>query len=307
VTIRTIKPNELDACCALGGTRWLANVVRRLWAEGTSSPELAFIAESDGRPVGRVFFHRRSSPSELAMFGTHVDESVDFFKTGMVLLNTALARQKDDGVIGIEYAIHDIYDPDPELYQALLEAVGFKQHQEKKRYVWQDSGASVRVQMRLKFRSLSEVGEYSFEQAIGQVTVGTLDRGDRARLKKSGAAETASWYMRVLKQGNFEPTEWLLGYLADERFCGLVVPKRLSDREGTIDYLGVVPELRGAGYGFDLLVKGTALLQAKGFKSVVAETDSENLPFHAELERAGYRHCGTLRGFRCDLAHQAHG
>ena len=307
MTTRTIKPEELDACCALGGTRWLANVVRRLWAEGTSSPELAFIAESEGRPVGRVFFHRRSSPSELAMFGTHVDASVDFFKTGTVLLNTALARQKDDGVTGAEYAIYDIYDPDPELYQALVAAVGFKQYQEKKRYVWQNSGAPMRVQVRTKFRSMSDVGEYSFEQAIGQVTVGTLDRGDRARLKKSGAAETASWYMRVLKEGSFEPTEWLLGYLADERLCGVVVPRRLDDREGAIGYVGVVPELRGSGYGFDLLVKGTALLQAKGFKTVVAEADSENLPFHAELERAGYRHCGTLRCFRCELAHQAHG
>ena len=55
------------------------------------------------------------------------------------------------------------------------------------------------------------------------------------------------------------------------------------------------------GYGLDLLVKGTALLQHKGFRTVVAETDSENLPFHAELERAGYRHHGTLKCFRRDL------
>lgn len=291
----------------MGGTGWLADVVRRIWKEGTSAPELAFLVEQDGRPVGRVFFHRRSSPSELAMFGTHISATADFFKTGMALLNTALARQKENGVTGVEYAIYDIYDPDPELYRALIEAVGFKQYQEKKRYVWQDSGTPMRVKVRLKFRPMSEAGEYSFEQAIGQVTVGTLDREDRARLKKHGAAETAGWYMRVLKQGSFEPTEWLLGYLADGTLCGLVVPKRLDDREGTIDYLGVVPEMRGSGYGFDLLAKGTALLQAKGFKTVVAETDSENLPFHAELERAGFRHCGTLRCFRCDLVHQLHG
>jgi RimJ/RimL family protein N-acetyltransferase len=306
VTVRTIKPEELDACCALGGTGWLAGVVRQTWKEGTSSPELSYLAEQDGRPVARVFFHRRSSPSELAMFGTHVAVSVDFFKTGMALLNAALARQKENGVTGVEYAIYDIYDPDPELYQALIEAVGFKQYQEKKRFVWQNSGTPVRVRVRLRFRSMSDVGEYSFEQAVGQVTVGTLDREDRARLKKCGAAETARWYVRVLKEGGFEPTEWLLGYLADERLCGLVVPKRLNDREGIIDCLGVIPELRGSGYGFDLLVKGTALLQAKGFKTVVAETDSENLPFHAELERAGYKHCGTLRCFRCDLLRQSY-
>ena len=69
----------------------------------------------------------------------------------------------------------------------------------------------------------------------------------------------------------------------------------------TVSRSGVVPELRGSGYGFDLLVEGTALLQQNGFRTVVAETDSENLPFHAELDRAGYRHHGTMRCFRCDL------
>jgi RimJ/RimL family protein N-acetyltransferase len=305
--IRAIRPEELDACCALGGTGWLANVVRRTWVEGTSSPELSFVAEDDGKPVGRVFFHRRSSPTELAMFGTHIDSSVDFFATGTALLSAALTRLKEKGVAGVEYAIYDIYDPDPALYQALIEAVGFRQYQDKKRYVWQNSGAAVKVRVRLEFRPMSVVGEDAFAMAVGRVTVGTLDRQDRTRLRKHGAAETARWYMQILKEGEFKPAEWLLGYLVDGRLCGLVVPKRLDDREGTIDYIGVVPELRGSGYGFDLLVKGTALLQQNGFKTVVAETDSENLPFHAELERAGYRHCGTLRSFRCDLAHPAQG
>jgi len=302
MTVRAVRPDELEACCTLGGTGWLASVVRRLWGEGASSPELSFVAEQGGRPVGRVFFHRRSSPGELAMFGTHIDASVDFFSTGKALLGTALARQKDKGVAGVEYAIYDIYDPDPALYQALIEAVGFRQYQEKRRYVWQDSGAAVKVRVRLKFRPMSDVGEDAFAIAVGRVTVGTLDREDRARVRKCGAAETARWYMRVLKEGDFEPSAWLLGHLADGRLCGLVVPKRLDKREGTIDYIGVVPELRGSGYGFDLLAKGTALLQQNGFKTVVAETDSENLPFLAELERAGYRHHGTLRCFRCDLA-----
>ena len=301
MTVRAIRPEELDSYCALGGTGWLANVVRRIWGEGASSPELSFIAEDDGKPVGRVFFHRRSSPAELAMFGTHIDSSADFFRTGTALLGAALTRMEEKGVAGVEYAIYDIYDPDPALYRALIEAVGFSQYQEKKRYVWQNSGAAVRVRVRLEFRSMSDVGEDAFAMAVGRVTVGTLDRQDRARLRKRGAAETARWYMQILKEGEFKPAEWFLGYLADGRLCGLVVPKRLDDREGTIDYIGVVPELRGSGYGFDLLVKGTALLQQNGIRKVVAETDSENLPFHAELDRAGYRHNGTMRCFRCDL------
>ncbi|MBM3330232.1 GNAT family N-acetyltransferase [candidate division WOR-3 bacterium] len=305
--IRSIRPEELEACCAFGGTGWLANVVGRIWEEGTSSPELSFVAEDGGRPVGRVFFHRRSSPTEMAMFGTHIGSSVDFFATGTFLLNGALARLSERGVAGVEYAIHDVYDPDPTLYKALVEAVGFRQRQEKKRYVWQNTGSALRVRLRLEFRPMSDEGEDAFAAAVGRVTVGTLDRQDRVRIRKHGAAETARWYMRILREGEFKPSEWLLGYLADGRLCGLVVPKRMDKREGTIEYIGVVPELRGHGYGFDLLVKGTAMLQQNGFGTVVAETDSENLPFCAELERATYVHRGTLRSFRCDLGRGAGG
>ena len=232
------------------------------------------------------------------MFGTHIDSAADFFATGTVLLRGSLSQLRERGVAGVEFAIYDIYDPDPAMYQALIEAVGFKQYQEKKRYVWQNSGAAVKVRMRLKFRTMADVGEDEFASVVGRVTVGTLDREDRARMRKSGAAETARWYMMILKEGSYDPAEWLLGYLRDGTLCGLVVPKRIDDREGTIDYIGVVPELRGSGYGFDLLAKGTALLQQKGFKTVVAETDAENRPCLAQLERAGYRHQGTLRCFR---------
>jgi len=249
-----------------------------------------------------VFFHRRSSPTELAMFGTHVAPTPDFFKTGRALLGGALDRLKGKGMTGVEYAIYDLYDPDPARYQQLVESVGFKQYQEKKRYVWQDTGIAVEAPARLRFRAMSEVGEEAFTLAIERVTRGTLDRQDRARIEKSGAEETARWYMRMLKEADFEPADWLLAYLADGRLCGLVVPKRLDVKEGTIDYLGVAPVLRGFGYGLDLLLKGTSLLQQRGFRTVVAETDSLNLPFHAELAQAGYKHDGTLRCFRCDLA-----
>jgi len=302
-----MRSEELEACAALGGTDWLADVVRGIWTDGHSSPDQSFVAEEQGRPVARVFFHHVADPKELAMFGNYIDRSVDFLETGRALLGTALARLRETGASGVEHAIYDIYDPNPERQQELIESVGFRQYQEKKRYVWQDLGADVEVPARLDYRTLASVGESTFTHAVERVTEATLDRQDLARIEKSGIAETARWYVQTLKESDFEPADWLLAYLADGRLCGLVVPKRLDDKEGAIDYIGVVPELRGSGYGFDLLKKGTALLRQKGFRTVIAETDSENRPFHAELERAGYRHHGTMRCFRCDLTHPVNG
>lgn len=297
---RAIRPEELDAVCALGGTDWLASVVRGFWADGLSTPDQCFVVEDEGKPVGRAFFHHRADSRWFAMFGNHIDQSVDFLETGRNLLGTALARLKAVGAAVVEHAIYDIYDPNPERQQKLIESVGFRQYQEKKRYVWKDEGTAVEPPARLRFRPLAEVGEEVFTDAVTRVTEGTLDRDDKADVAKYGLHEAGPRYMALLREIDYKPADWFLGYVPGGQLCGLVVPQRLDDKEGCINYIGVVPEQRGSGYGFDMLVKGTAVLQQRGFKKVVAETDAENRPFHAELERAGYRHHGTMRCFRCD-------
>jgi ribosomal protein S18 acetylase RimI-like enzyme len=140
------------------------------------------------------------------------------------------------------------------------------------------------------------------------VTEGTLDRDDQADIATHGLDAAGAKYMTVLRDIEFLPDQWQLGFLPDGKLCGLVVPQLIDvENEGVINYIGVVPELRGFGYGFDLLMKGTALLQQRGLKKVVAETDVENRPLHAELEQAGYVHKGTLKNFRLDLSRPANG
>src|SRR5947207_1973842 len=52
-----------------------------------------------------------------------------------------------------------------------------------------------------------------------------------------------------------------------ESLVGLVMPTN-SLTAGTIGYIGVVPEQRGHGYSHDLLVHGTATLQAAGITMI---------------------------------------
>jgi ribosomal protein S18 acetylase RimI-like enzyme len=303
MTIRPIRPEELEAYSALGGADWLTDAVRRFWSEGLSSPDVCFVAESDGKPVGRAFFHHLPSSTVFDLFALYVDPSLNFLDAGREVLTEALARLTVSGAASAGYAIYDIYDKNTGLTQPLIESLGFRQFQEKRRYVWRDQGTAVEVPTRLEFRSLAVVGEDAFTEAARRVTEGTLDRSDQADLAKYGLGAAGRMYMKILKDIEFLPDEWQLGYLADGRLCGLVVPQRIFvENEGAINYIGVVPELRGSGYGFDLLLKGTALLQKRGLKQVIGETDVENRPMHAALERAGYVHEGTLRAFSCDLA-----
>jgi ribosomal protein S18 acetylase RimI-like enzyme len=306
MTIRRIRPEELEAYSALGGADWLTDTVRRFWSEGLSSPDFCFVADSDVKPVDRAFFHHPPSSMAFDLFALYIDPSLNFLDAGRELLTQALARLTASGAASAWYAIYDIYDKNPGQTQQLIEPLGFRQFQEKRRYVWRDKGTAVEVPSRLEFRSLVVAGEDAFTEAARRVTEGTLDRSDQADVAKHGLGAAGRMYMKILKDVEFLPDEWQLGYLADGRLCGLVVPQKIFvENEGSINYIGVVPELRGSGCGYDLLLKGTALLQKRGLKQVIAETDVENRPMHAALERAGYVHAGTLRAFSCDLSQTA--
>ena len=299
MTARPIRPEELDACCAIGGGPGLAETVRKLWQEGNCSPDLCFMVERDGRPVGWTFFFHPHSTINFYLCRLHIDGSVDHVEAGRALLGLAADTARRAGAADIGYAIYDIYDPSPARTQQLLEARGFKQIQTKRRYVWQDPGTAVEVPARLEFRSLSTVGESAYTEALGLVTEATLDREDQADIARYGLAAAGPKYLALLRDLEFLPDEWQLACLPDGRLCGLVVPQAIEfGSEGAINYIGVVPELRGSGYGFDLLLKGSAQLLRRGLKTVVAETDVENLPLHTHLERASYIHRGTLQNFR---------
>ena len=304
MTVRTITPEELDWYVGLGDDDWLTDIIKGWWQGegGQSAPDRCFVAEQEGKPVGRVFFYNlESSPRSQIMFGLHLNWETDWLTVGTNLLRRALAQMKTNGASSVEYRIYDIYQKPPELQRRVVEAAGFRLTQDKLRFVWKDQDSLVEVSNRLTFLTLADAGEPAFAEAVRRVTEQTLDRDDLARLAEVGPARAARDYVDILKDIEFRPDWWLLAYLPDGRLCGLVVPQRLDDKEGCINYIGVVPELRGSGYGLDLLLKGTAVLQAAGWKKVTAEIDADNKPLAAHMERAGFRHHGTLWCYRCDL------
>ncbi len=304
MTVRTIAPEELDWYVGLSDDAWLTDIIKGWWQgkDGQSAPDRCFLAEQDGKPVGRVFFYNMaSSPRSQMMFGLHLNWETDWLTVGTELLRQALAQMKTKGASSVEYPIYDIYQKPPELQRRVVEAAGFRLVQDKLRFVWKDQGSPVEVPDRLTFRSLAETGEAEYVTAIERVTTGTLDRDLMRDVAESGPAKAARDYVNTLKDMESCSDRWLLAYLPDGRLCGLVVPQRLDDKEGCINYVGVVPELRGSGYGLDLLLKGTAVLQAAGWKKVTAEIDADNRPLAAHMERAGFRHRGTLWCYRCYL------
>ena len=62
--------------------------------------------------------------------------------------------------------------------------------------------------------------------------------------------------------------------------------------EGTIYYIGVLPEYRGLGFASDFLSKGTHTLQTVGIWRVCCDTDANNVPMISAFQRVGYKQYG---------------
>jgi RimJ/RimL family protein N-acetyltransferase len=303
--VRTIRPDELPAFCAVNDDGWLEDIIAGFWKgeDGFSKPEWCFLLEDGARAVGRVFFyHLPSSPETLILFGLHLDWDGDYLAAGRDLLGEAIDRMRVTGSAVIDRQLYDIFSGAPDKERAAYEAAGFRCIQDKKRYVWKVTDEAAGVPGRLDFRPMTETGEDAFVEAIRRVTVDTLDRENRDTLARVGPDEHARRHLADLKDTGFRAERFHLAFLPGGKLCGLVAPCRLNEGEGAINYIGVVPEHRGHGYGYDLVLKANALLQPEGYKRVVAETDTRNVPLHAHLERAGYVHHGTLWWYRRDIA-----
>ena len=90
------------------------------------------------------------------------------------------------------------------------------------------------------------------------------------------------------------PEWWQLAETAAGQPVGFVLPAVLAGtagevfREGTIFYLGVVPEHRGKGYGHELLAQATRVLRQVRVGRILCDTAACNGPMIAAFRAAGY-------------------
>jgi GNAT superfamily N-acetyltransferase len=305
VKVRTIRPEELKQYCALGKDEWLEDIIAGLWKgkDGQSRPEWCFLLENQDRPAGRVFFyHLLSSPDSLIMFGLCLDWDSEWRSAGRELLGHALSRMEETGALRVERHFYDIYSPAKDKEPLVYQDAGFCPIQDKLRFVWKVVDEPVKVPDRLAFAQMTETGEAAFLDAIRRVSAGTLDREDQGGIREFGPEEHARRYLATLKDSGFRAGRFHLVFLPDGTLCGLVAPSRFGEEEeGAINYIGVVPEQRGKGFGLDLVLKAHAVLQAEGCRRVVSEIDTENRALAAHLTRAGCVHRGTMTWYRYDL------
>ena len=273
------------------------NVLRWI-GQGLVIPEDCFVFVTGGAPVGGVCFCDDTGESRDIL-----DYAISDAKAGdsaEALQRAVLMAAKED----TRSVTYNLYD-DTEQYrdiQELFKLAGFTIAQKKSSYTYERAEPpksigeltflnanelTFRSANELTFRSVMETGEDAFIGAVRDVTVGTLDKLMADEAARLGGDRAAREYVETLKEIDFDPDWWRLGY-SDGRLVGLILPQKLGDAIGGINYVGVLPQFRGNGYGATLLAEGVRILHENGIRKIYADIDVHNFPLASALELVGF-------------------
>ncbi|MGO1053450.1 GNAT family N-acetyltransferase [Crossiella sp. CA198] len=168
---------------------------------------------------------------------------------------------------------------------AAAEAAGYRVLVERFRYLWTPECGVPDRPGRLVFRPAPD--EESVLQAFRLIHQGSLDAHVRLRIEEDGLEAAAREELDYLKWLPSPRSAWLLAYTPAGELVGITVPGH-TPSDPVVGYIGVVPEQRGHGYAFDLLVEATQVHAEAGVDRIAAATDQTNTPMAATFARAGY-------------------
>jgi RimJ/RimL family protein N-acetyltransferase len=250
-------------------------------ARGNYRPANTWVALRDGVVVARAAWWGRPdepAPAVLDWFDfTDQDAAVQLLRTapGPAEYSLALPPGWRDQPAVAEAARARI---------TAAESVGMTLLVERYGYRWTpDCGLPARPG-RLEFRP--EPDDDVILDLFRRVHRGSLDAHARRVIAESGLDAAAAEDLEILRLMP-SPREWWRLATAGGEVVGLTVPSR-NYTDPVIGYVAVLPEHRGHGYSYDLLVEATHLLVAEGADRIVANTDVTNLPMAATFAKAGY-------------------
>ena len=305
VTAAEASTNAFMAASA-GSTyqRELDEYLASLLEGGFTKPEWCILALDAGVPVARAAFWalpRHTVPTDVVLI--HADWNDEKLSDGRALLS----RVHELGAgYGTEALTHHVDSPPgPPQYQEdeaarirLLVDSGYELLRDGLR--WRYAGASAQEAERphsLVFRSLREVGERTFVDAIASTYRGTRDSWLTSETAKHGVLGAAQADFREYQGLDHLPEWWELGYTDDGTLAGVVMAARTGGR-GVVGYVGVVPEQRGRGLAVQLVQRGAQHLSAAGVEDIGGDCDRDNVAMVKAFERAGFEPVARRRSYR---------
>ncbi|MFE9954076.1 GNAT family N-acetyltransferase [Micromonospora sp. NPDC005299] len=274
-------------------------------AEDMYRPEWTWIAEHDGRVVGRaLWWGPKGSTHPVALDCLDVDPAVgDRAAVAAELIRAALAGFPEP----VQYAIKVTggWRDDPatsaavEWRRAAAHAAGLTREVERLQFEWAPADGVPPAAGRLRF---AEASDEEFLAVFRRIAEGSLDAQTRANLAAKGVDATAREEMDFYLSAPGKREWWRIAYTREGEVAGLGIPSA-TPYNVNVGYLGVVPEFRGRGYVDEVLAEITRLHAANGSSRITATTDLGNAPMAAAFGRAGYRNTEIRINLSNDVPH----
>lgn len=172
-----------------------------------------------------------------------------------------------------------------EARMAAAEAAGLRKLVERYRYTWTPDCPLPARTGRLECRP--EPDDSVIRGVVRRVQEGSLDAHDVNDIAEHGRDGAVEKVLELLASMPSPRNWWRVAYTPTGEIAGFHIPIHTPSGP-CIGYIGVLPEQRGHGYAYDLLVDCTQDLVAQGATRIAAATDQGNFPMAAHLATMGY-------------------
>jgi len=156
-------------------------------------------------------------------------------------------------------------------------------------------------QTSLAFRSLAEVGEGAFVEAIAATYEGTRDSWLTREIQERGVVGAARSDFTDYQEMDYLPDWWELAYAEGGELAGVIMAAR-NPSVSVIAYVGVVPRQRGRGLAAQLVGRGTRQLAVSGATEIRGDCDRDNIAMVKAFQRAGYEQLARRRSYELTLS-----
>ncbi|MEU9733051.1 GNAT family N-acetyltransferase [Streptomyces sp. NPDC048002] len=168
---------------------------------------------------------------------------------------------------------------------AAARAAGYELLVERYLYRWTPECGLPERPGRLVFEP--EADDAVFHDALRRIHSVTLDAHALKAIKEGGVDQAAREEMEFFHWCPSPREWWQVARTERGELAGIHIPAR-NLTSPVIGFIGVLPEHRGHGYAYDLLVECTRFLVEQGAEFISGATDQGNFPMAANFAKAGH-------------------